>query len=107
VHVLVSAVLKLMRVVRIPPGLRLYRGLGGRLALPASFGTADGNGLYGYAEWGFLSTTSSRAVAVQARIRPRTCTQSVCERARFESPFDADSSLSACVLRRRRTAEPH
>ena len=67
VHVLLSAVLKLMRVVRIPPGTRLYRGLGGRLALPASFGTADANGLHGYAEWGFLSTTASRDVAVQAR----------------------------------------
>ena len=87
-HVLVSAVLKLMRVVRIPPGLRLYRGLGGRLALPASFGAADGNGLYGYAEWGFLSTTSSRAVAVQARTQPRTCTQPVCERIRFDFPFE-------------------
>jgi len=69
VHVLVSAVLKLMRVVRIPPGLRLYRGLDpdGRMTLLESFGTADENGLYGYAEWGFLSTTSSRAVAVRVR----------------------------------------
>ena len=67
VHVLLSAVLKLMRVVRVPPGLPLYRGLGGRLALPASFEAADGDGLYGYAEWGFLSTTSSREVAVQVR----------------------------------------
>ena len=64
-HVLLSAVLKLMRVVRLPPGLALYRGLGGRLALPASFEAADANGLLGYAEWGFLSTTSSKDVAVQ------------------------------------------
>ena len=67
VHVLVSAVLKLMRVLRIPAGLALYRGLGGRLALPASFEAADANGLYGYTEWGFLSTTSSKDVAVQVR----------------------------------------
>ena len=66
-HVLLSAVLKLMRVVRIPAGLALYRGLGGRLDLPSSFKAADGDGLYGYAEWGFLSTTSSREVAVQVR----------------------------------------
>ena len=84
VHVLLSAVLKLMRVVRIPPGTRLYRGLGGRLALPASFGTADANGLHGYAEWGFLSTTASRDVAVQARVdpflragRPLSCTHAM------------------------------
>ena len=56
-----------MRVVRIPPGLQLYRGLGGRLTLPPSFETTDGNGLYGYAEWGFLSTTSSKTVAVRVR----------------------------------------
>ena len=66
-HVLVSAVLKLMRVLRIPPGLALYRGLGGEVALPASFEAADANGLYGYAEWGFLSTTSSKDVAVQVQ----------------------------------------
>ena len=69
-HVLLSAVLKLMRVVRIPAGLALYRGLGGRLDLPSSFKAADGDGLYGYAEWGFLSTTSSREVAVQVRPGP-------------------------------------
>ena len=67
---LLSAVLKLMRVVRIPPGLQLFRGLGGRLTLPESFATAEANGLYGYAEWGFLSTTSSREVAVQV---PQSC----------------------------------
>ena len=73
-HVLLSAVLKLMRVVRIPAGLALYRGLGGRLDLPSSFKEADGDGLYGYAEWGFLSTTSSREVAVQ--VRPASASRS-------------------------------
>ena len=73
-HVLLSAVLKLMRVVRIPAGLALYRGLGGRLDLPSSFKAADGDGLYGYAEWGFLSTTSSREVAVQ--VRPASASRS-------------------------------
>ena len=65
IHVLVSAVLKLMRVVRLPAGLALYRGLGGEMALPASFDNADENGCRGYAEWGFLSTTSNRATAVE------------------------------------------
>ena len=54
-----------MRVVRLPAGLALYRGLGGSMALPESFYTADENGCKGYTEWGFLSTTSNRAIAVE------------------------------------------
>ena len=69
-----SAVVKLMRVVRLPAGMPLYRGLGGAVALPESFCQADGNGCRGYTEWGFLSTTSSRAVAVEVkRAAPIAC----------------------------------
>ena len=67
IHILVSAVVKLMRAVRLPAGLPLYRGLGGTTALPESFYRADGNGCRGYTEWSFLSTTSSMAVAVEVR----------------------------------------
>ena len=35
------------------------------MALPESFYKADGSGCKGYAEWGFLSTTSNRAIAIQ------------------------------------------
>ena len=65
IHVLVSAVVKIARVMRLPPGLELFRGLGGRMDLPDSFRRADANGRRGYAEFGFLSTTSDREVAIQ------------------------------------------
>ena len=66
IHVLCSAVLKLMQSGRLPAGMLLYRGFsGGRL--PASFSKADAHGLRGFAEWGFLSTTAVRGIAVQAR----------------------------------------
>jgi hypothetical protein len=65
VHVLVSAVLKLARSVRLPAGLELYRGLGAVRELPDGFFRADGRGRRGYLEWGFLSTTTDRAVAMQ------------------------------------------
>ena len=53
IHVLVSAVVKIARVMRLPPGLELFRGLGGRMDLPDSFRRADANGRRGYAEFGF------------------------------------------------------
>ena len=66
IHVLGSAVLKLMRTARLPAGMLLYRGSsGGRL--PASFSNPDARGVRGFAEWGFLSTTAVRGIAVQAR----------------------------------------
>ena len=71
IHVLVSAVIRLARATRLPSGLELYRGLGGRMELPDSFLRVDANGCRGYAEWGFLSTTSDKAVAVEVLPRPR------------------------------------
>ena len=56
---------KIARVMKLPPGLELFRGLGGLMALPDSFFRADAHGCRGYMEWGFLSTTSNKAVAVQ------------------------------------------
>jgi hypothetical protein len=70
IHVLASAVLNIARSTRLPSGLELYRGLGGLSELPGSFLRADANGCRGYAEWGFLSTTSDRAVAVEVPPRP-------------------------------------
>ena len=65
-HVLGSAVLKLTRTARLPAGALLYRGSsGGRL--PASFAAPDARGMRGFAEWGFLSTTGRRDIAVEAR----------------------------------------
>ena len=65
VHVLASAVQKLSRSVHIPNGTLLYRGLGGTLDLPEQFVRSDALGRRGYAEWGFMSTTTSREVAMQ------------------------------------------
>ncbi len=62
--VLVSAVQKLSRLTRIPWGTLLYRGLGGKLELPDNFFQVDEQGCSGYSEWGFLSTTSDRDVAL-------------------------------------------
>ena len=69
IHILVSAVVKLARAERLPAGLALYRGLRGTVALPESFFRGDGsrNGCRGYTEWGFLSSTSSRATAIEVR----------------------------------------
>ena len=64
IFVLVSAVQKLSRFTRIPLGTLLYRGLGGKMDLPDIFFEVDGNGCSGYAEWGFLSTSSDRDVAL-------------------------------------------
>ena len=65
IHVLVSAVVKIARVMKLPAGLELFRGLGGQMELPESFLKADGHGCRGYMEWGFLSTTSSKRTAVE------------------------------------------
>jgi hypothetical protein len=50
--------------MHIPAGMLLYRGLGGTLELPDSFTIADENGCKGWTEFGFMSTTADRAVAV-------------------------------------------
>jgi hypothetical protein len=65
IHALVSAVMKLSRTTFFPEGSLLYRGTGGRMTLPAQFSRADGHGCRGFTEWGFMSTTSSRRVAIQ------------------------------------------
>jgi ankyrin repeat protein len=65
IHVLVSAVQKIARVTHVSNGLLLYRGLGAT-ELPAHFSQPDPKtGCRGFAEWGFMSTTSNKAVAVQ------------------------------------------
>jgi ankyrin repeat protein len=64
IFVLVSAISKLSRCTRIPEGTILYRGLGGLMDLPESFLKEDENGCSGYADWGFMSTTCDRDVAL-------------------------------------------
>jgi hypothetical protein len=75
IFVLVSAVQKLSRCMNIPVGTLLYRGLGGSMQLPDTFFVPSEfcspsrvcktpNAL-GYTEFGFMSTTQERSVAVQ------------------------------------------
>jgi ankyrin repeat protein len=64
IFVLVSAVTKVAKCTRIPEGTLLYRGLGGLLDLPDHFFNADDNGASGFVDWGFMSTTSDRDVAL-------------------------------------------
>ncbi len=63
IHVLVSATVKLARTIKIPSGLKLYRGIGKEL--PETFYQEDKFGRKGYMEWGFMSTTSNESVARQ------------------------------------------
>ena len=62
ISVLVSAVQKIARTMKLPEGLRLFRGLGGFMDLPKEFFTADPQGRKGFVEWGFMSTTSKEEV---------------------------------------------
>jgi hypothetical protein len=63
--VLVSAVTQLARQIKLPNGLLLYRGTGGRSALPDPFYREDAKGWKGFVELGFMSTTTSRSVHSQ------------------------------------------
>ena len=64
IHVLASAVQKVATVMKLESGLRLYRGLGG-MELPAFFYSADSGGFRGMMECAFMSTTSSKKVALE------------------------------------------
>jgi len=62
--VLVSAVQKLSAVTVIPDGLRLYRGTGGLVYLPEHFTQPDEHNCRGITEWGFLSCSEDKNVAI-------------------------------------------
>ena len=64
IAVLASAVQKISRVAVIREGTTFYRGLSRRMELPDAFFRPDAMGRRGFAEWGFLSTTSSKEVAL-------------------------------------------
>ena len=62
ISVLVSAVQKIARAIKLPEGLRLFRGLGGLVDLPKEFFTPGPQGRKGFVEWAFMSTTSDEEV---------------------------------------------
>ena len=49
---------------RMPEGTLLYRGLGGLIDLPDKFHQADAQGRSGFLDWGMMSTSSERDVAL-------------------------------------------
>ena len=55
---------KIARVMPLKEGLTLYRGLGGPICLPRGFFKSDQNGCRGFVEWGFMSTTAEKEVAI-------------------------------------------
>ena len=65
IFVLVSAVQKMSRAIKLMPGTRLFRGLGGVMDLPARFRKPDEKGCLGYTEWAFMSTTADLEVALK------------------------------------------
>ncbi len=69
IHALVSALQKLATVVQMPDGLKLYRGLGGWRDLPECFFKPHTNKGRGFTEWGFMSTTSEKSLAMDAKCR--------------------------------------
>jgi len=56
-------VLKLQRVMKLPEGITLYRGLG-KAKLPDEFFRLDEYGTKGLTEFGFMSTTPNKSVAL-------------------------------------------
>jgi NLR family CARD domain-containing protein 3 len=65
IYVLCSCINKLAKTVTLTHGTLLYRGLGRMDELPKSFSEADEYGRKGYVEWGFMSTTSEKEVALR------------------------------------------
>ena len=65
IYALVSAVILIAMHTKLPAGLKLYRGLGGDKKFPRSFYKSDAKGRKGILEWGFMSTTASKHIAVQ------------------------------------------
>ena len=65
IFVLISAVQKVARVMKLSDGTQLYRGIGGLMDLPEHFFHSDAQGVKGFVEWGFMSTTSNLKVLIE------------------------------------------
>ena len=62
-HCIVSGIIKLSQVTNLPEERKVYRGLGGMM-LPEKFWKPDSFGCCGGVEYGFMSTTPDRKVAI-------------------------------------------
>ena len=65
IYVLASAVISISRETKLRLGMKLYRGLGGDKTFPPHFYQSDEKGRRGMLEWGFMSTTADKAIAIQ------------------------------------------
>jgi len=64
IYCIVSGIIKLSNVMKLPENRTVYRGLGG-LELPEAFVKTDEHGVRGGVEFAMMSTTLERRVAVQ------------------------------------------
>lgn len=64
IHCIVSGVIKLSKDMSLPEGRNVYRGLAGDKELPRKFKTADDHGVRGGVEYGLMSTTLDKMVAL-------------------------------------------
>ena len=64
IHVLVSAVLKLSRSMKLPENKRLFRGTKGVVDFPKCFFHGDTKGRRGVMELGFMSTSLNREIVI-------------------------------------------
>ena len=64
IHAIVSGIIKLAAIMKLPISRKVYRGLSG-LQLPPEFWNQDDYGARGGVEFGIMSTTTHKDVAVQ------------------------------------------
>ena len=64
IHAIVSGIIKLSSIMKLPFNRKVYRGLSGYI-LPAEFWMEDEYGAKGGVEFGIMSTTTDKVVAIQ------------------------------------------
>jgi ankyrin repeat protein len=95
IYCVVSGIIKLSRKMKLPADRKAYRGLGG-LDLPEAFLKMDEHGVRGGVEFGMLSTTLDRSVAVELpTAAPNNCTP------HLEPLFSSRTHANPCFPRRK------
>ena len=89
---------KLSQVSGIPEGRIVYRGVGG-MRLPKCFYEQNDKGVMGGAERAFMSTTTSRDVAIYVRVRLRLERCFSCDAARVPR-YVSNAHLPSCACMR-------
>jgi len=73
IHAIVSGIIKLASIMKLPFNRKVYRGLSG-FELPEEFWNEDEYGAKGGVEFGIMSTTTNKKIAVQYSSHGRTPT---------------------------------